>query len=113
VAVYEFNLAHIASSRALLVFFKGLVYTPNEADCGVISRDSKDNLVAAAVYVDDLIVVADMAADAGQLLRDLSSKLGMINAGNLQYMLGLGNQLTNGSISLIQHRYIDAISSKF
>jgi Reverse transcriptase (RNA-dependent DNA polymerase) len=62
--VYGLKQALIAWFRVLLDFLVGLGYTPNEFDCCVVSKNYGESFVTIAVYVGDLILVADIAVDA-------------------------------------------------
>ena len=66
-----------------------------------------------AVYVDDLILLAETQEEMQQMKRSLSSTFKMKDMGELHYCLGMNVHIGQNSVSLCQSQYLVKLLEKY
>ena len=93
---------------------KSLGFKESGADpCVFIRENSKKKLEVIAVYVDDLLLIAETLEEIEQMKRSLSDTFKMKDMGQLQYCLGVNFKWNESGISLCQKQYLLRILEKF
>ena len=78
-----------------------------------LSSLKKKKLQIIAVYVGDLILIAETAAEIWEMKRCLSDKFKMKDMGRLKYCLGVNFNQANKCVSLSQKQYLQKLLKKF
>ena len=92
---------------------KQLGFKESGADPCVFVRQNKEKLVIIAVYVDDLILLAETLDEMQAMKKSLSDTFRMKDLVNLQYCLGITFIQTKDSISLSQKQYFFKLLEKY
>lgn len=71
------------------------------------------NMVIAAVYVDDLILMTDTEDDMINIKQDLASHFKMKDMGELHYFLGVNIKMMDGTLTLSQEQHIKKLLDKY
>ena len=70
-------------------FLKSIEFEQSVADPCVYVKKTKDHLVIVAVYVDDLIIIANTSEEMAKIKEILSVRFKMTDMGKLHYCLGI------------------------
>ena len=81
--------------------------------CIFIRENEKKKLEIIAVYVDDLILVAETSEEIQQMKECLSNTFKLKDMGKLCYCLGINFKLHKNGISLCQNQYLLRLLEKF
>ena len=79
----------------------------------VFIRDSKRRQEIIAVYVDDLILLAETPAQIEGIKSSLSTVFRMTDMGQLEYCLGVNFKQTEEGIPMSQKQYLLKILAKY
>ena len=93
---------------------KELKFVQLKADCCIFRRD-EPALTFIALYVDDVIVIAENVEIMQKTKLELSDRFQMKDMGPLHYILGITciDDQSNGKIGLMQEMYIDKLIDKY
>jgi len=103
-------------NRELREFLTSEGFIQSQADpCLFYRRKENKSLVIIAVYVDDLIIVADQEDDITATKEMLSRRFKMKDLGLLSFVLGIGAQQDRdaGTVTLHQKRYVLNLLSRY
>ena len=93
---------------------KQLGFKQSGADpCVFVRKNKEKKLEIIAVYVDDLILIAETSAEIQQMKKCLSDTFRMKDMGILQYCLGVNFDQTEGSITMSQKQYLLKLLEKY
>ena len=93
---------------------KQLDFKQSGADpCVFICENKEKKLEIIAVYVDDLILIAETSGEIQEMKKCLSDTFRMKDMGQLQYCLGVNFDQTEGSITLCQKQYLQKLLEKY
>ena len=94
-------------------FLKSLNFTQSNADQCVYIRNNNEQKTIIAVYVDDLVIIANLESDVKKVKTALANRFQMKDLGELHYCLGI-NVLHQGStLKLCQKSYVEQILRKY
>ena len=88
-------------------------FKQSRADPCVFYKWSSGNLTVISVYVDDLILLADLVHEMLDVKEKLSQRFRMKDLGDLNYCLGIGVSQGDGCIQLQQRQYIINLLHRF
>lgn len=103
-------------SRELREFLSSEGFTQSQADpCLFYRRSETGNLIVIAVYVDDLIIAADLDEDVTATKEMLKHRFKMTDLGQLSFLLGVGAQQDRvaGTVVLHQKQYVLNLLSRY
>ena len=100
-------------NEKLCQHLKQLGYTQSGADPCVFIRTSKGRLAIIAVYVDDLILIAETSTRIQEMKSNLSDTFKMKDMGQLEYCLGVNFQQTEDGILMSQKQYLLKLLEKY
>ena len=93
---------------------KSLGFKESTADPCVFTRINKRGKVEViAVYVDDLILLAETQEEMQQMKTSLTSTFKMKDLGELHYCLGINVHIGQNSVSLCQSQYLVKLLEKY
>ena len=92
---------------------KQLGYKQRGADPCVFTHGSKGKLEIIAVYVDDLILIAETSSQIQEMKENLSGTFRMKDIRQLQYCLGVNFEHSADSISMSQKQYVLKLLEKY
>ena len=94
-------------------YMKELGFTPLKSDCCIVKKE--DPLVFIALYVDDIIPIAENMEVMNSVKSDIARRFPVKDMGPLHYVLGIScvQDDENGKIGLCQEMYIDKLVNKF
>ena len=88
-------------------------FKQSRADPCVFYKWSNGNLTVISVYVDDLILLADLVQEMLEVKEQLSRRFRMKDLGDLNYCLGIGVSQGDGMIQLQLRQYILNLLHRF
>ena len=91
----------------------GTGFKQSRADPCVFYKWTDGNLTVISVYVDDLIMLADLIQEMMDVKEQLSRRFRMKDLGDLNYCLGIGVSQSDVWIQLQQRQYIVNILNRF
>ena len=93
---------------------KSLDFKESTADPCFFTRINKRGKVEViAVYVDDLILLAETQEEMQQMKTSLTSTFKMKDLGELHYCLGMNVHIGQNSVSLCQSQYLVNLLEKY
>ena len=105
------------SSRCWFVELKkylvSLGYEQSKADPCVFLRWENGNLSVNTIYVDDIILLADIMDDMVKFKGELSHKFEMTDLGPMNFCLGISVITSENTLKIHQRQYIQSILNKF
>ena len=105
------------SSRCWFVELKkylvSLGYEQSKADPCVFLRWENGNLSVNTIYVDDIILLADIMDDMIKFKGELSHKFEMTDLGPMNFCLGISVITSEDTLKIHQRQYIQSILNKF
>ena len=87
-------------------YLVGIGFKQSRADLCVFYKWTDGNLTVISVYVDDLIMLADLMQEMMEVKEQLSRRFRMKDLGDLNYCLGIGVSQGDGWIWLQQRQHI-------
>ena len=91
----------------------GTGFKQSKADPCVFHQWNEGKLTIISIYVDDLILMADLICEMQDLKRNLSVKFRMKDQGLLNYCLGIGITQGEGWLQIQQRQYIINLLNRF
>lgn len=88
-------------------------FQQSRADPCVFFKWENDTLEIVSVYVDDLIMIADIIDELIKLKQELSTRFKMKDIGPLSYCLGIAAILREGEIVIHQKQYLINLLNRF
>ena len=88
-SLYGLKQAPRCWNAVLNDFLKSIEFEQSVADPCVYVKKTKDHLVIVAVYVDDLIIIANTSEEMAKIKEILSVRFKMTDMGKLHYCLGI------------------------
>ena len=105
------------SSRCWFVELKkylvSLGYEQSKADPCVFLKWEDGNLSVNTIYVDDIILLADLMKDMVKFKGELSQKFQMIDLGPMNFCLGISVVTQEDTLKIHQRQYIQSILNWF
>ena len=94
-------------------YLRELGFTQLQSDCCVFKMN--EPLILIALYVDDIILIADNDDVMNKIKKDLMPRFSMKDMGPLHHILGSSciQDTDNGRLGLTQEMYIEKLISKF
>ncbi|KAK2578606.1 hypothetical protein KPH14_001023 [Odynerus spinipes] len=112
-ALYGLRQAGRRWHETLGTKFKELGFVPSAADPCVFYSGEGEDIVMAAVYVDDILVASRNEKAIEDLMTHLSKSFEIRNLGEVKYCLGIEFSRLNGEIVMNQKGYINDILCRF
>ena len=88
-------------------------FQQSKADPCVFHQWKEGKLTIISIYVDDLILLADVISEMKEVKRNLSVKFRMKDLGLLSYCLGIGITQGEGWLQIQQRQYIMNLLNRF
>jgi len=88
-------------------------FTQNQADHCVYAKESKEEKVIIAIWVDDLIIAASDTKCLEKVKNMLSTKFKMKDLGRVKHFLGMDFSQSDGCVKVSQKRYVLKILERF
>ena len=101
--------------KALCKAMEELGFTRTEADHRVFYKVVDKDIVILAVHVDDCAVTGSSMPIIEEFMVNMNKKYKLTDTGPASWLLGIkiSRDLTNNTLSLSQHAYIEAIITKY
>ena len=113
-SIYGLKQSPRCWNEKLCEHLKLLGFRESGADpCVFTHENERKKLEIIAVYVDDLILIAETLEEIQQMKRCLSDTFKMKDMGKLQYCLGINFELNEKGISLSQKQYLLRLLEKY
>ena len=101
-------------NRKFTQHMKSLGFHESNADpCVFIRVNKRKKVEIIAVYVDDLILIAETQEEMQQMKQSLSDTFKMKDLGELHYCLGVNVHMNDNGIFLCQSQYIQRLLEKY
>ena len=88
-------------------------FKQSRADPCLFCKWENGRLTVISIYVDDMILLADLLEEMIQLKRQLSAMFKMTDMGPLSYCLGIGVRQGEGWLQIQQRQYLPNIVNRF
>jgi hypothetical protein len=80
-------------------------FVQSKADYTLFTRTLEDSFIALLVYVDDIVIASDNAAEVSKFIQLLNDRFKLKDLGQLKYFLGLEIARSELGISVCQRKY--------
>ena len=110
---YKARLVAQEFSQTPRVDFNETGFKQSKADPCLFYKWESGRLTMISIYVDDLILLADLLEEMMQLKHQLSTMFKMTNMGNLSYCLGIGVRQGEGWLQIQQRHFLLNIVKRF
>ena len=100
-------------NKAFQDFMLSQQFKQSDADPCIFIRKLDGQLTVVAVYVDDLILLADSADEMENIKANLSNQFKMKDMGELHYCLGVNITRKENALHISQEQYINSILEKY